>query len=157
MIGQLNQEQIEALLNDQLIGRIGCHADGVTYVVPISYAYDGQCIYAHAREGMKLKMMRKNPAVCFEVDDTRDMDNWQSVIAWGDFEELDEPAARTEALQILNNRILPLRSSVTTHLGSAWPFSADELNEVDGIVFRIRLKEKTGRFETSGETPLFAF
>ncbi len=157
MIDKLNQNQIEELLSKQLIGRIGCHAEGITYVVPISYAYHQDFIYAHTYEGMKMEVMRKNPEVCFEVDDTQDTSNWKSVIAWGTFEELHDPAERDEALQVLNNRILPLNSSVTTHLGSGWPFTYNEKGGVDGIFFRIRLQNKTGRFESNQVTPAFSF
>jgi hypothetical protein len=59
MFGILNPVEIEQLLSKQLVGRIGCHADGVTYVVPISYAYDGEYVYARTFEGMKINMMRK--------------------------------------------------------------------------------------------------
>lgn len=157
MFGQLTAEQIETLLKKQDLGRIGCHANGVTYVVPTSYAYENNCIYAHTGEGMKLQMMRQNPAVCFEVEDTRDEDNWKSVIAWGNFEEINDPGARAEALKILNHREYPLRSSQTVHLGDNWPFNEDNLGEVIGVVFCIRLQEKTGRFEESGSTPVFSY
>ena len=44
-----------------------------TYVVPVTYAYDGEAIYAHSLEGLKLALMRKNPHVCFEVEDVQGM------------------------------------------------------------------------------------
>ena len=44
MFGTLNTEEIETLLHNQIIGRIGCQFDNTTYVVPISYAYDGEFI-----------------------------------------------------------------------------------------------------------------
>jgi hypothetical protein len=88
MIGELATPHIEELLKSEVMGRIGCHHAGTTYIVPTSYAYDGTYIYVHTHEGMKVEMMRKNPAVCFQVDNMRDMANWQSVIAWGTYEEL---------------------------------------------------------------------
>src|SRR5580765_196663 len=121
MLGKLTDVAIEETLKRQVIGRIGCHADGITYVVPVSYAYNGKDVYVHTYEGMKLKMMRKNPRVCFETDTMKDMANWQSVIAWGEFEELTETAERNKALQILLDRKLPLLSSITTHLSNDWP------------------------------------
>jgi uncharacterized protein len=156
MLGKLTDTETEEILKRQVIGRLGCHADSVTYVVPISYAYDGKDIYVHTYEGMKLKMMRKNPHVCFETDTMKDMANWQSVVAWGEFEELTEPGERNKALQILLGRKLPLLSSITTHLSKDWPFSPDDLNKIDGIVFRIVLKEKHGRFESGAASPFFA-
>jgi hypothetical protein len=41
MIGELQPQQIEEVLNSQVVGRIGCHAEEETNIVPISYAYDG--------------------------------------------------------------------------------------------------------------------
>ena len=64
----LDRHEIDDFLERELVGRIGCHADGVTYVVPIIYAYDGVAFHAHTIEGRKLRMMRTNPRVCFEVD-----------------------------------------------------------------------------------------
>lgn len=153
MLGKLNADEIEDLLKGQIIGRIGCHADDTTFIVPISYVYDGEYLYAHTREGLKLRLMRKNPKVCFEVDLMQDMANWKSVIAFGEFEELTDPADRIKGLQLLVNRILPLVSSETTHLFSDWPFTSENFDEIKGIVFRIRLASKSGRFETNSISP----
>ena len=152
MIGTLNKKEIESLLKRQVIGRIGCHADGVTYVVPISYAYDGKNIYAHTFSGMKMDLMHKNPKVCFQVDDTRNLSNWQSVITWGEFQEITDEPGKNEALRILNNRVVPIPSSETMHITPDWPFSPEKLDKVSGIFFRILITKKTGRFEkTSAE------
>jgi hypothetical protein len=147
MFGKLENRQIEELLNKQVIGRLGCHADGFTYVVPMSYAYDGEYIYGHTLEGMKLNLMRKNPNVCFEVDDMLDMANWKSVVTWGIFEELVEGPDRNKALKNLIDRTLPLISSETTHLSPQWPFPSNDNDQIKGVVFRIRLMEKSGRYE----------
>jgi nitroimidazol reductase NimA-like FMN-containing flavoprotein (pyridoxamine 5'-phosphate oxidase superfamily) len=155
MFGILNPAEIEQLLKHQLVGRIGCHADGLTYVVPISYAYDGECIYARTFEGMKVNMMRKNPEVCFEVEDTKKFSNWRTVVAWGSFEELPEGSQREVAVKVLEARKLPVLSSETMHLGTFWPFRSAG-DSIDGIIFRIRLKEKTGRYEESLNEPYFA-
>jgi len=143
----LEPSEIEEVLKEQLLGRIGCHSDGITYVVPVSYAYDGHSIIVHSLEGMKLDMMRKNPHVCFQIDSMKSMANWKSVIAWGVFEELTDQAEREEGLRWLVNRILPLDSSTTTHLFPNWPFPPTDLQEIGGVIFRIRVTQKTGRFE----------
>jgi len=156
MFGELNSDQIEELMNDQFIARIGCFADGVTYVVPVSYAYDGTFVYGRAFDGMKISMMRKNPKICFEVDNTKNLANWQSVIAWGEFEEIKENKERRNALQKLSDRVLPMISSETMHITPEWPFSTKDIDKVDGIVYRIRLTKKTGRYEKSSDEFFFA-
>jgi nitroimidazol reductase NimA-like FMN-containing flavoprotein (pyridoxamine 5'-phosphate oxidase superfamily) len=156
MFGKLDTSQIDKLINSQLIGRIGCSADGMTYVVPVSYAYDGTYIYVHSLKGRKIDIMRKNPKVCFQVDNTKNLANWQSVICWGEFEELTSEEEKTRALETLNNRVLPVVSSETMHLTPEWPFPTCCDDRVGGIFFRIKLTEKTGRFEKSADEFFFA-
>jgi len=154
MFGNLNHEEIEEVLHSQLLGRIGCHADNTTYIVPISYAYDGENIYVCTREGMKVDIMRKNPNVCFEVENMSNMANWKSVICWGEFEEVLQQTDRQQALEKLQDRILPSFPSATTKLSPEWPFRTADTDQITGLVFRIRLTRKTGRFE-SDSTPSF--
>lgn len=149
MFGKLTAREIEQILGSQLIGRIGCHNDDITYVVPVSYAYDGDYVYGHAEEGLKIRIMRQNPKVCFQTDQMEDMANWKSVIAWGEFEELVDPETRNLALQKLVARNLPLVSSETVHLTPQWPFEPVDISSIKGVVYRIKLTEKTGRFEKS--------
>jgi nitroimidazol reductase NimA-like FMN-containing flavoprotein (pyridoxamine 5'-phosphate oxidase superfamily) len=156
MIGNLTSGEIEEVLSSQLIGRVGCHVDDITYIVPVTYAYDGEYIYGHTREGMKISMMRQNPKICFQTDHMDDMANWKSVIAWGEFEELSEPGERNHALQKLIARNLPLVSSETVHLSPNWPFTPEDVTSIKGIVYRIKLKEKTGRYEKSNGSLYFA-
>ncbi len=150
MFTTLTSEQIEDLIHSQVVGRIGCHADDLTYVVPISYAYDGVCIYGRTFEGKKLNMLRKNPKVCFQVDNTRDLSNWQSAICWGEFEEIKEQAGRHLAIGLLQNRHIPLVHSQTMQLAQDSPFASDD-DSIPGVLFRIRIQEKSGMAECSTE------
>lgn len=147
MFGELNNEQIEQVLLANVVGRIGCYADGKVYVVPVTYVYENGVVIGHTGEGLKVSMLRKNPECCFEIDAMQNMANWQSVIAWGTFEELhnDEAAA---AMTKLIGRLMPLMASETsqpTH-GLEQTHHKDT-RLVKAVVYRIRLKEKTGRFE----------
>ena len=157
MTSKLESHEIEDVLKHQLIGRIGCHANDLTYVVPISYAYDGTYIYGHTYEGMKITMMRENPNVCFEVDIMETMADWKSVICWGRFEEITNTEERKAGIQILLNRVLPIISSETLHITPHWPFPPGDLNHVTGIIYRIHLTKKTGRFEKSTSGSYQAF
>ena len=147
MFETLSDKEITGVVSNNIIGRLGCHADGKTYVVPISYAYDGDSIYARTFEGLKIDMMRKNPEVCFQVDEMDNMADWKSVILWGTFEEIDDKSEREKALKILMSRILPKLSSETVKLTPDWPFSGNDLSNIEGIIFRIHIKEMTGRLE----------
>ncbi|GAB4092562.1 pyridoxamine 5'-phosphate oxidase family protein [Flaviaesturariibacter terrae] len=149
----MNPEEIESFLRTQLVGRIGCHADGITYVVPISYTYDGSYIYCHSAPGRKIDMMRKNPNICFQTDEFTELANWKSVIAQGVFEEITSDTEVHAAVHALVNRYLPIVSSETMHLGRLWPFEPASDEAIEGILFRISLTEKSGCFESDSQSP----
>lgn len=148
MLRELNDYQIDTLLKDQLVGRIGCHAAGVTYIVPVNYLYDGTDIYCHSAKGMKIEMMRENPLVCFEVDNIKEITNWESVIAWGKFEEITEMEEKQKVLQKLTDRITPyiMDDSITREHGFV-DKEGDIGTTVELIIYKIVVSKKTGRFE----------
>lgn len=157
MFGTLDDNEIELILRDREIGRLGCHAEGMTYVVPISYAYDGESILMHTHEGLKVDIMRKNPGVCFQVDDIVNKDNWKSVIVWGEFEEITDAVERNIVLKQLTHRIFPLTISRTVHVDNHKPSEPEEVPYIQGIVCRIRVFKKTGHFDNSRLHPLPAY
>ena len=152
MKGILDENQMEELLRDQFIGRIGCHAKGKTYVVPINYCYDGEYIYCHTHEGLKIDIMRENPKICFETDKMENTETWKSVIAWGEYEELTDKEDRRRAFQLLLSRPYPflISNALKTALGQHYPFLPDNLGAIRGVVFRIKLAEKNGRCDKYG-------
>jgi len=58
MLGILDARHIERILHSETVGRIGVCADGRTYVVPITYVYDGNNIYGHSALGLKIRMLK---------------------------------------------------------------------------------------------------
>jgi uncharacterized protein len=149
MLGELKSEEIEELLRSEVTGRIGCHADGRTYVVPITYAYERGGVYCHSAEGLKLRMMRKNPLVCFEVDRVENVGNWRSVIATGRFEELTGREA-IAAMDVLIARFAVIERQDQPYPSYVFRESEAEPRRSDGrpiVLYRLHLSEKTGRFE----------
>ena len=87
---ELSPREVDEFLREQRIARLGCHSKGVTYVVPLIYAYEDAAVVAVTTEGRKTAMLRENPRVCVEVDeyDADGKGSWRSVIAHGTCEEL---------------------------------------------------------------------
>jgi len=141
MLGELTSGEIDGVLRREAIGRIGCYAFGRPYVVPITYAYDGVAVYGHSREGLKLRMMRSHPTVCFEVERFESPSSWQSVIVLGTFSELEPPEAEI-AMELLRRRLAPLVASATSA-----PDGPLHASGMPWSVFRILLGERSGRFE----------
>jgi uncharacterized protein len=102
---ELAPGEIEEFLRGQRIARLGCHAGGTTYVVPLIYAYEEGAVVAVTTEGRKTAMLRENPRVCVEVDeyDADGKGSWRSVIAQGTCEELAGDAVEP-ALALMRER-----------------------------------------------------
>jgi nitroimidazol reductase NimA-like FMN-containing flavoprotein (pyridoxamine 5'-phosphate oxidase superfamily) len=133
---ELSRSEIDEFLQRQRIARVGCHAGGETYVVPLIYAYEEGAVVAVTTEGRKISMLRENPRVCVEVDeyDTDGKGSWRSVIAHGTYEELTGEAIEA-ALALLRERF------ARTAGRAAEPRSLGP----NVVVLRIRLDEVSGR------------
>ncbi len=149
MLGHLTEEQCKNILTGQVLGRLAC-TDGLQpYMVPVTFVYDGEYIYGQSNEGRKLEIMRKNPNVCFEADILSDMANWESVIAYGKFEEL-VGAEADKAREILFNHVFSLMTSSTIHPHEhAVTGTTDDDNRIKYSMYRVKIEKLTGRFETT--------
>jgi uncharacterized protein len=153
MIGTLDSAQIDQVLQMQVYGRVAGKLKNKLYVVPVSYCYDGTYLYAHSREGLKIEMLRQNPETCFQVDIVDSLASWRSVIVWGTYEELTAPKAQEKAKKMLNSRFLPIYTSQSISRPSEDihpPQSVEK--KMKAVYFRIRIKEKTGRFERPNDS-----
>ena len=72
MLGELNDTEIRNVLSSQVLGRLACSKGNQPYIVPVTYTYDDEYIYGQSNIGKKLRILRKNPNVCFEVDTMTD-------------------------------------------------------------------------------------
>jgi nitroimidazol reductase NimA-like FMN-containing flavoprotein (pyridoxamine 5'-phosphate oxidase superfamily) len=148
MLGVLSENEIEDVLKQQAIGRIGCHADGITYVVPINYVYKDGYVYGHSAEGKKIDMLRSNPQVCFQVDDIESITQWKSVITWGVYEEITDGKEMQKAMQEIIRHIMPRINDNNAHPSHGITESESDIGtSVDLILYKILLNKKTGRFE----------
>ena len=148
MLGELNEAQIEDLLKKQITGRIGSTDGILPYIVPINYVYNGKAIISHSAPGKKIDMMRKNPRVCFQVDDIKSIFNWKSVVAWGRFEEITDMAEKEQAMMLLNKSIMPLIEKPADHPSHGIAEDEEDVGtRLELILYKIVLVTKTGRFE----------
>jgi len=144
MVGELTRDECLKVLSESFIGRLGCHLDGETYVVPISYAFDGERILGQTTVGKKVEMMRANPSVCVQVDTVNALDDWRSVIVRGSYHELsdgEKPAAARALMDALSGHL-------SAEGRSSRDVTPDKLSgRYQGVVYAIRIEKMTGRYE----------
>jgi nitroimidazol reductase NimA-like FMN-containing flavoprotein (pyridoxamine 5'-phosphate oxidase superfamily) len=149
MIGKLNEIEIEALLERNAMGRLGCTNGDSVYVVPMSYIYHNNQILAHSTEGKKIEFMRSHPKVCFEVDEVENYGNWKSVIVWGNFEEVEDELEKQEHMELMVEKMMKLKVPETAsppHAFAERP-RPHQPGYVQVVIWRIAINKKSGRFE----------
>jgi nitroimidazol reductase NimA-like FMN-containing flavoprotein (pyridoxamine 5'-phosphate oxidase superfamily) len=107
-----DRQTIDEILRQATVCRLGLCDDGMPYVVPLNFGYDGERLYFHsAREGRKMEVLKANPNVCFEVDvdhelvPTETACDWgtkfRSVIGFGKAWLVEDPEGKKQALDVI--------------------------------------------------------
>ncbi len=133
-----------AVLDEARVCRLALCDDGLPYVVPVCYGYDGEALYFHsAPRGRKLEIIRRNPDVCFQVDvgaqlvreaaPCRCTMRYRSVIGYGRAHILADPA----------EKVAGLRALMDHYADGEWEFSPDSVERV--AVVRIDVDKLTGK------------
>lgn len=129
------------------VGRLACARDNQPYIVPITFAVDGDHLYSFSIAGRKIDWMRDNPRVCLEVDNVKSWQEWTTVIALGQYEELpdtpDWQDERRHAHSLLQQRAMwwqPASVDISDHAGEVFL----------PVFFRIVLDDLTGRRGSAG-------
>jgi nitroimidazol reductase NimA-like FMN-containing flavoprotein (pyridoxamine 5'-phosphate oxidase superfamily) len=90
IIQEMTKAACLAFLARKRFGRLACAGNSQPYIVPINFAHSGNHLYAFTTLGRKITYMRSNPLVCVETDEVESPQNWSSVIATGQYEELPD-------------------------------------------------------------------
>jgi hypothetical protein len=100
---EMTSEEIEQFLSCARVGRLGIIVDGKPYVVPVGFGYsDGKVFFHTCAKGLKMNELKKNPIVCFEVDEAlSDVTMYKSAIILGNAEIINEEKKMIPYLQKL--------------------------------------------------------
>ena len=136
MFLRLDEAESLELIGRARVARLGCIVEGGPYVVPINCYYEDGCIYSHSLPGKKISALRENPKACLQFDEIENDLEWRSVLAFGTYEEVSNPAERS----IIMNKLLQ-RFPMLTPVESAM---AHDAGYPIVIVYRIRIDRITG-------------
>jgi nitroimidazol reductase NimA-like FMN-containing flavoprotein (pyridoxamine 5'-phosphate oxidase superfamily) len=136
MMKMLSEEDARHLFHEARVVRIGCIVNGEPYVVPINCHSEGDYLYSHSLNGLKIAGLRENPRACVQVDEIESDLRWKSAIAFGRFEEVTKSTERAGILTRLLHKF-PMLTPVESAI--AVDGAAPEV-----IVFRIKIERLTG-------------
>jgi nitroimidazol reductase NimA-like FMN-containing flavoprotein (pyridoxamine 5'-phosphate oxidase superfamily) len=148
-IHEMTIDECYSVLQKSNVGRLACARDGQPYVVPISFAFDGNYVYGFTTLGQKIEWMRSNPFICLEVDEIMSERQWTSLILFGQYEELpDRPEyeqARIRAHELLQKRAMWWEPAYISQE------HRDQTHSLIPIFYRIHIKRITGHRATPDE------
>ena len=145
-IHEMTEFECRQALEQATVGRLACSRDNQPYVVPISFVFHQDHIYAFTTLGQKIEWMRTNPRVCLEVDEQTAHAHWQSIVVFGRYEELPDlpqyEAARVKAFELLQQHIMWWEPAYVGATHRDLPHSDTP------IFYRIKIDRITGRRAT---------
>lgn len=141
-IREMTGEECRGALASVGFGRLACARENRPYIVPVSFAVDGRYIYLFSMPGQKIEWMRSNPHVCLEMDSVKSRNDWTSVVAFGQYEELaDTPESQSDRLHALE---VLKRHAMWWQPGSVPAPSHDNSGDAAPVFFRIWVDRVTG-------------
>lgn len=136
----LNSQENINLIKRNKFAHLACHNSKEVYLVPVSYIFENGYIYSHSKPGHKIDIMRKNPDVCFQVEEVQDFFHWKSVVIQGKFEELFGNAATTAMRRLIQEFTKDEKRRSELEIDFAAQLESS-------IIYRIKIEESSGRAE----------
>jgi nitroimidazol reductase NimA-like FMN-containing flavoprotein (pyridoxamine 5'-phosphate oxidase superfamily) len=136
--------ELESILREAVVCRMGLCDGEVPYVVPMNYGYRDGSVFLHsAAEGRKIEILRKNPNVCLEFE--KDVElipaeaacsfsmKYRSVIASGKAVFLEDVEEKAKGLNVI----------MAQYTGKEYEFPPQALKRI--VVIRVDLEECSGK------------
>lgn len=139
-----DKSEIESIICNSMVCRLGLVDDGSPYIIPLCFGYKDNCLYFHsAKEGRKIEILRRNNAVCFELDGNLELQvgkaacNWgmkyRSVIGYGRASFIEDPEEKRRALDVI----------MAQYADGAFEYSEKAFGEA--LVIKVEIKSMTGK------------
>jgi nitroimidazol reductase NimA-like FMN-containing flavoprotein (pyridoxamine 5'-phosphate oxidase superfamily) len=144
VILKMASDEIDQFLFCARVGRIGISLEDGPYIIPVGYGYENGKIFFHSCfSGLKMKGIKENPNVCFQVDESlSDTSMYKSVIVKGIAEVIDNEDEMIPYLQSLIDKYrVPV--SFDEYIGRPGRSREKEMAVVRIVV--IKPKDITGR------------
>jgi uncharacterized protein len=135
----LSEEECEAILSRNHVGRLAFARGNHVDIEPIHYVYHERWLYGRTSAGAKLEATGSEWwPVAFEVDEVEELFRWRSVVVHGGFYAIDEQGADWEQAEWRRGVEL-LRGLIPETL------TPDDPAPHRRVLFRVAVQEVSGR------------
>lgn len=147
MITNLKKEECLKILDNNYVGHMSYIYKGSPFIIPITYYFNkkNNTIIGYSGEGHKTKALRLNNAIALEVSEISSVNNWQSVLVHGTFNELSGPDAKNYLHQFSLGVKKLIVKKENKDLNFICEFSSKINLDSAPIVYSITITEITGK------------
>jgi nitroimidazol reductase NimA-like FMN-containing flavoprotein (pyridoxamine 5'-phosphate oxidase superfamily) len=141
-IRNLTAEECQSLLARHHVGRLAYAYKQRVDIEPLHYVADGEWIYLRTARGTKVSMLERQPWVALEVDEIRDIFDWESVVVHGSVQVLD-PSDGPDAQARWHHAVQMFRTLVPTAFAEGDPTPQRDM------MLRVHMSHVEGRAAAS--------
>lgn len=142
-------DEIESIIQQAGVCRLGLSDGALPYIVPLNFGYRDRTLYFHTgHEGKKIDILRKNSAVCFEIDIEAELIRsdvacgfsmkYRSVIGTGRAVFVEDSSEKARALD-----------SIMGHYSKKKGWTYREKSFEKACVIKVMIDEMSGRMSDS--------
>jgi uncharacterized protein len=139
-----NREDIENILRQSKVCRLAMVDGDKPYMVPMNFGYSDGCLFFHcAKQGRKIDLIKKNPNICFEVDELIRLKKASLACDWGiDFKSVIG-SGKAQLLEDSKEKIQALNAIMSQYSGKAFEYPDEMLGKT--LVIKVVIEEMTGK------------
>jgi nitroimidazol reductase NimA-like FMN-containing flavoprotein (pyridoxamine 5'-phosphate oxidase superfamily) len=139
-----DKSEIKSIIRNSMVCRLGLVDDSSAYVVPLCFGLKDSSLYFHsATEGRKIEILKRNSQVCFEFDNTLEIQagktacdwsmQYRSVIGYGQASFVNDPEEKRRALDII----------MAQYADGAFEYSDKAMDKT--LIIKIDISSMTGK------------
>ncbi|MBT3388121.1 MAG: pyridoxamine 5'-phosphate oxidase family protein [Desulfobacula sp.] len=139
-----NREDIENILRQSKVCRLAMVDEDKPYMVPLNFGYSNGCLFFHcAKQGRKIDLIKKNPNICFEVDELIRLKKASLACDWGiDFKSVIG-SGTAQILEDSKEKIQALNAIMSQYSGRTFEYPDEMLEKT--LVIKVVIDEMTGK------------
>ncbi|MES3033461.1 MAG: pyridoxamine 5'-phosphate oxidase family protein [Gemmatimonadota bacterium] len=145
VIRTLTPEECQAMLARHHVGRLAYAYKQRVDIEPLHFVADGEWLYLRTARGTKVSMLEHQPWVALEVDEIRDLFDWESVVVHGSVQVLD-PQHGADGDARWQHAVATFRRLVPTAFDTGDPTPQRD------VMLRVHMSHVEGRSASSGVT-----
>ncbi|MBC8439806.1 MAG: pyridoxamine 5'-phosphate oxidase family protein [Deltaproteobacteria bacterium] len=139
-----NREEIEIILKQSHVCRLAMVDEDKPYLIPMNFGYSDGCLFFHcAKQGRKIDLLKKNPNICFEVDELIRLKKASLACDWGiDFKSVIG-SGKAQFLEDSDEKIQALNIIMSQYSDRSFEYPDEMLEKT--LVIKVVIDEMTGK------------